>query len=345
MFAGIENRDPRALHGDGRLAVSAVIPAYNAADTIERAIDSVLCQTYAGPVEVVVVDDGSEDDTASVVQASYPDVHLVRQANRGLSGARNSGVRAAEHDLLTFLDADDELLPTKLDRQVTALRALPASGVLFTWRQYAIERHLNLGSRVSLLRRNLFDRIRWRPSRAISPIGPARLVKGAPIAGPSLMLRRDTYLLTGGYDENIRISEDYPFFLSLMARGAKLYVLNMPLYRVHIRPDSLHRAAEAGGSVARIEAFERFDPRTSEIGRALFTEEEFDDAFQVRLLVEAVAHIDQGLVDEARGLIERALDRGDFDSKRTLALRVGLRSPRWLRAVVAALRRLRLLQL
>ena len=94
---------------------SVVIPAFNAAGTITRAIESVRAQTHA-PAEIIVVDDGSTDMTAAVV-AGLPDVTLIRQANAGPGTARNRGVQASRTDWLAFLDADDTWLPHKMERQ------------------------------------------------------------------------------------------------------------------------------------------------------------------------------------------------------------------------------------
>src|SRR5579863_3286015 len=103
-------------------AVTVLIPAYNAAATIERAVDSVLAQTF-DDYEIIVVDDGSRDATSAIV-ANYGNdkIRLFRlPQNRGESGAMNEGIAAARGELVAFLDADDEWLPTKLARQVEVL--------------------------------------------------------------------------------------------------------------------------------------------------------------------------------------------------------------------------------
>ena len=97
--------------------ISVIIPAYNAAETIEAALGSVEAQTVR-PHEVIVVDDGSSDGTAELVAARHPEAKLVRQANQGCGMARNTGVRVSSGNWLAFLDADDLWLPEKLERQV-----------------------------------------------------------------------------------------------------------------------------------------------------------------------------------------------------------------------------------
>ncbi len=109
--------------------VSAVIPAYNAADTIERALNSVYAQTYENIIEVIVVDDGSTDDTAQIVRDKFPDVILIQQENGGNAAARNTGIAAATGEYLAFLDADDEWLPEKTEVQVGVMEDLPGAAI------------------------------------------------------------------------------------------------------------------------------------------------------------------------------------------------------------------------
>ncbi|MBB6049278.1 glycosyltransferase [Armatimonas rosea] len=94
-----------------------IIPAYNAAEYIEKAINSVLEQTYPA-AEIFVIDDGSSDNTAEVVSKYPPPVYLLRQENGGPASARNHGARHATGDWLAFLDADDTWLPEKLEKQI-----------------------------------------------------------------------------------------------------------------------------------------------------------------------------------------------------------------------------------
>jgi glycosyltransferase involved in cell wall biosynthesis len=98
------------------MTIGVVIPAYNAAKHIRRAIDSVLAQTRR-PDEIVVADDGSTDDTTAVVEGYGSEVKLIRQANAGASVARNTGINATTSEWIAFLDSDDEWLPEKLQVQ------------------------------------------------------------------------------------------------------------------------------------------------------------------------------------------------------------------------------------
>jgi glycosyltransferase involved in cell wall biosynthesis len=114
--------------------VSAVIPTYNRADLICRAVDSVLQQSYAD-VEAVVVDDGSKDATEEVVAARYgadPRVRYLRVPNGGVSRARNIGIAQSRGDYVAFLDSDDYWLPWKIELQVKCLARVPEAGMIWT---------------------------------------------------------------------------------------------------------------------------------------------------------------------------------------------------------------------
>ena len=111
-----------------RLRVSVIIPAYRAAGTIRRAVDSVFAQTYHA-AEIIVVDDGSPDDLAAAVAHYGTAVTLVRQVNQGAAAARNTGIDRASGDLIAFLDADDYWEPQKLARHVELYERMPGLGL------------------------------------------------------------------------------------------------------------------------------------------------------------------------------------------------------------------------
>ena len=113
--------------------ISVIVPAYNYAHFLPVALDSVIAQTYP-EWECIIVDDGSTDDTAAVADAYVrrdPRFRYIHQANRGLAGARNTGVRNATGDAIQFLDADDRLLPPKLQRHAAYLEAHPECDIVY----------------------------------------------------------------------------------------------------------------------------------------------------------------------------------------------------------------------
>ncbi|MDB5108455.1 MAG: glycosyl transferase [Candidatus Binatus sp.] len=117
---------------NARNPVSVIIPVYNGDQTIAAAIDSVLAQDYAGAIEVVAVNDGSTDATATVLESYRGRITILAQANRGRAAARNSGVRASPGEYLAFLDADDVWLPHKLSAAISALEKNAGAALLYS---------------------------------------------------------------------------------------------------------------------------------------------------------------------------------------------------------------------
>src|SRR4051812_45190032 len=115
--------------------VSTIIPVYNRASMLREAVASALAQTYR-PIEIIVVDDGSTDDTPAVIAelaARHPDVRATRRANGGAGLARESGRQLARGEYIQHLDSDDLLLPRKFEVQVAALRSNPDAVAAYGW--------------------------------------------------------------------------------------------------------------------------------------------------------------------------------------------------------------------
>ncbi|CAA0087005.1 UDP-Glc:alpha-D-GlcNAc-diphosphoundecaprenol beta-1,3-glucosyltransferase WfgD [Zhongshania aliphaticivorans] len=125
--------------------VSVVIPMYNAAKYLPACLESVLTQTYKN-LEIICVDDGSPDNCADIV-SSYNDerIKLVKQANRGLAGARNTGIRHANGEFVALLDADDIWFPEKIDAHISHLIANPSIGVSYSGSQFINEEGVDMG--------------------------------------------------------------------------------------------------------------------------------------------------------------------------------------------------------
>jgi len=211
----------------GNVSVSVVIPAYNAEATLARALDSVLAQTQRAG-EIIVVDDGSNDATADLA-LSYVGrgVRLLRVAERrGAAAARNLGVAAAEGCWIAFLDADDEWLPDKLEKQLAAVSS--NSEVAFAF--CASEEFSADGS-------PLGDTFRGWPVTAGKEAWKALLACNF-VATPTVIARRRLLLQVGGFDETLRVAEDQDLWIRL-ALLAPIAYLPQSLVRVHIRPESL----------------------------------------------------------------------------------------------------------
>lgn len=186
--------------------VSVVIPAYNAAWCIRRAVDSVLAQDFRD-LELIVVDDGSSDATAEVLATYGTALTLVRQANGGLSHARNRGIAQARGHYVAFLDADDWWRPAKLSRQVALLEN--RAEVLFCSTTTSV---------VTQEGGHLPD---WccRPcgNDALACIFQVNaFVAGS---GSSVMARRVAFDRIGGFDETLRSLEDIDMWMRLAAVG------------------------------------------------------------------------------------------------------------------------------
>jgi glycosyltransferase involved in cell wall biosynthesis len=182
--------------------ISVIVPAYNAALTVDTTIDSVLAQTF-GDFELIVVDDGSRDATPDVVASrDDPRVHLIRSENRGVSSARNLGLEHASGTYLAFLDSDDAWLPEKLERQHAALESAPEAGVCFASAQVVDDEFLAIGLDPAVDRRDFTK---------------ALLLEGNIIAGggSSVMARASLVEGAGGFDTQLSQCADWDMWLRL----------------------------------------------------------------------------------------------------------------------------------
>jgi glycosyltransferase involved in cell wall biosynthesis len=208
--------------------VSVVIPARDAERFLPAALDSVVSQDYA-PLEVVVVDDGSQDGTAAIVErygASHP-VRLVRlPASGGAAHARNVGIEAARGEIIAFQDADDEWLPGKLRKQVAMLTA--DERLVF----------VACGCRlISPAGDDIGPCYEGQIPQAGGRAWPALLARNT-MGTPCIVAWRRILLAEGGFDTSLRVAEDQDLWIRLAMRGHLGY-LDEHLVRVNIRPDSL----------------------------------------------------------------------------------------------------------
>lgn len=213
--------------------VSVVIPAYNVGRHIAEAIDSVLAQDYP-QVEILVVDDGSKDDTAALVAAGYPQVTLIRKANGGAATARNAGIRAARGEFVAFLDADDIWLPGKLTAQLDDLRAHPEVAMNCT----------GFSQWVSDAGGVFPDPLAVVPGQADIPADAIdrelsgwiyhKLLLRNFVWTTTVVMRRSLIDKIGLYDESFRLGQDYEYFLRA-SRETEIHRLSRAyaLYRQH----------------------------------------------------------------------------------------------------------------
>lgn len=176
--------------------VSVIIPCYGQAHFLGEAIESVLAQTH--PTEIVIVDDGSPDNTAEV-SARYPQVQYIRQQNKGLAEARNSGFRAATGEYVVFLDADDRLAPNAIEAHLRCFAEHPYAQLVVGDIDHIAEDGSYLASpRWPVLTANFYE----------------ELLKVNHVANMiALMMRREVVASIGGFETSCSPAEDYRLLL------------------------------------------------------------------------------------------------------------------------------------
>ena len=193
--------------------VSAIIPAFNREATIARSVRSALSQTY-GNLEVIVVDDGSTDGTMNALAQFDGRIVVLRQANGGPSRARNFGASKARGSILAFLDSDDEWLPDKIERQVRLMQARgPSMSCCICNALYADEDEASA--------RTSFELAGLRPTLEVAilenPV--AVLTSTFVLFNQVAAIRREAFEQVGGYNEKLRLLEDYEFALRIATLG------------------------------------------------------------------------------------------------------------------------------
>ncbi len=223
--------------------VSVIIPCFQQARYLAEAVMSVLNQGYSNH-EIIVVDDGSSDDTDKVA-AQFVQVRYFRQGNRGSASARNRGVRESRGKYLVFLDADDRLLPHALATGVAALATRPKCAMTFG----ACKRIDSSGNELPTIRRRLSSEDYY-----------LTLLRRCYISNPgSVLCRRSVFDAGVRFDEALPMCSDYEFYLQV-ARHWPLYCHNEVVceYRQHGRQQSVNKRRVVDHIVRILEAQEPF---------------------------------------------------------------------------------------
>ena len=194
--------------------ISVIIPTYNRKNTLPRAVESVLNQTYK-PIEIIIVDDGSTDGTKEWFSEMYPLVHYIYQVNSGVSSARNTGINSARGDWIALLDSDDEWLPDKLELQVKLLQNNAELRFCHTneiWIRNGVrinqrKKHQKYGGNIF---KKCLDICRISPS---SSLFHTSVIKDV-----------------GRFDESLDVCEDYDLWLRITAKYPVLF-LDQPLIK------------------------------------------------------------------------------------------------------------------
>lgn len=244
-FSGASGRPP---------TVSVIIPAYNGARFLREAIDSALAQTWKDS-EVVVVDDGSTDETPSIIAAYGSRIRSLRRTNAGAAAALNAGIRATQGEWVAWLSQDDVWEPTKLARQMEVARADPAAGLIYTdyWKIDEAGRVLS-------------------EYRAAPPATPRRrmlrLIADCYINANSALFRRSVLERVGLFEEGQRWAIDLDLYFRILPEAEIRHVPEPLLrYRVHPGQETL-RPHTADWAVAR--GVRRMGPLTGVAGVILY---------------------------------------------------------------------------
>ena len=220
--------------------VSVIIPTYNRGEVVLRALRSVFAQDHAVD-QVIVVDDGSTDDTIERVERNFPGVELIVQTNHGVSHARNRGIERARNEWLAFLDSDDEWLPGKITAQLAAIMSDGISRVCHS------------------------DEIWVRNGRRVNPMNKHRKYGGdiflyclprCVMSPSSVVLHRSVVEELGGFDETLPVCEDYDLWLRIASQTTVLYVPEKLLIKYGGHEDQLSRSSW-GMDRYRIQALEK----------------------------------------------------------------------------------------
>lgn len=239
--------------------IAIIIPAYNSARFIAETLRTAQAQQCVRS-EIILVDGASGDDTVAVARAACPDLTVISEPDRGVSDARNKGLRQARADWVAFLDADDLWQPDKLARQLAVARSEPDLALVFcdAWQFRGDERLLNsfLATRVDFpaLPRHAVAGVE-RGQVFDTDMAAAIMRTNYVVTTSTAIAHREHALAVGGFDPSLRVCEDYEFWLRL-AKGRRVGVVQEPLvgYRHHGNSLSDDQEAMIRG---RIEVAER----------------------------------------------------------------------------------------
>jgi glycosyltransferase involved in cell wall biosynthesis len=241
------------------MPVSVIIPTFNHARFLADAIESVLAQSLP-PSEVIVVDDGSIDHTPAILAGYQGRVQVVRQGNRGVAAARNTGATLASGELLAFLDADDAWLPGKLERQVARLYDEPELGLVHC----GVE---EVDADGAPLRQRLDGLEGWVAQELLLLRRSVILGGGSGVVVPRAVFRE-----AGGFAEGLSTSADWDLYFRI-ARRWKVGFVPEVLLRYRLHGANMHgnvRAMERDMLNAYARSFRDADPALQQLRRRAY---------------------------------------------------------------------------
>jgi len=196
--------------------VSVVIPTYNRKGMLQRALQSVFAQSVS-PLEIIVVDDGSQDGTADWLARACPQVVCLSQANRGVSAARNCGIAQAQGEWIALLDADDVWLPTKLEQQWSAIEQSTAIRVCHTEELWVFNgKPIRMAAKFKKQSGWIFT----------------RSLRHCAISPSTVLIQRTVFADIGDFDESLPVCEDYDLWLRITSKYP-IHLVDWPLIEKH----------------------------------------------------------------------------------------------------------------
>lgn len=231
--------------------ISAVIPTYNREKYVTNAIDSVLAQTFYN-YEIIVIDDGSTDNTRKVLSSYGNKIRYFFQENKGVSAARNLGVEKAKGEWIAFLDSDDEWLPGYLSCQMEHARQYPQVCTHITNSfQIAID-----GKKINTFQDNMYmPHHKFKRTSCLIVERPLSFVIKCHITNlPATIMRRDVLLSTGLFNTNLNIAEDLDMIARMALEGA-LGVYNKALVYTYRRNEPIENLTKQLFSIYSGESF------------------------------------------------------------------------------------------
>jgi glycosyltransferase involved in cell wall biosynthesis len=239
--------------------VSVVIPNYNYAYYLGHAVESVLSQTYRN-LEIVVVDDGSEDASEQVIAGYGERVRLIKQKNQGVSAARNTGVRETRGELVAFLDADDLWTPSKLERQVRCYLDDTDLGLVHCGVDEVDVNGNHLGSQI--------DGMEGWVARELLLFQRAVILGG----GSAMLVPRAVFETIAGFDTRLSTSADWDFCYRI-ARRKRVGFVSEPLVKYRVHASNMHsniKAMEHDMLLSYAKAFSDDDMEVRELRRRCY---------------------------------------------------------------------------
>ena len=231
--------------------VSVVIPTYNYGRFIADAISSALIQTHQ-PLEIIVVDDGSTDETKAALIAINADVRYVRQENAGVCAARNRGVAESTGEYIAFLDADDIWEATKLEKQLARFASDEETGLVHCgMREFDSESGRMIKMHLDGQEGDIADELLLWEKPAVN------------VSGSVIMVSREAFDSVGGFDIRQKVGEDWDFCYRV-AKRFKVGFVREPLVNYRSHRDSAHRNVqemERGMKLFYEKAFANADPK------------------------------------------------------------------------------------